>query len=90
MQQIHAPRDAATVIEEIQYSKCSAGALIHSVNFTNFKNTHAPSALDVPDCRYPLGNMIIESVVNAGHILGKNPKQKKMNQLTVMRKLQQS
>lgn len=90
MQQIHAPRDATAVIEEIQYSKCSAGAVIRSVNLTIFMNTNAPAASDFPDRHYPLGNMIIESVVNAGHTLGIKPKQKKINQLTVMRKLGQS
>lgn len=70
MQQIHAPRDAAAVIEEIQYSKCSAGAVIRSVNLTIFMNTNAPAASDFPDRHYPLGNIIIESVVNAGDTLG--------------------
>lgn len=60
MRQIQTPRDAIAVIEKIQYSKCSAGALIRFVNLTILMNTHAPAALDFPDCRYPLGNIIIE------------------------------
>ena len=41
-------------------SKCSAGALKHSVNVTILMNMHTPAALDFPDCHYPLGNIIIE------------------------------